>query len=115
VRYTIPVGYQRDGDDFVVLVSEARKKSWWRNFRDPADARLQVLGRDVAVRGVLVEPGSEAFRAGAERTLRRVPGMGRVFRVDFDRKAGLSDAQLEHLGREIAIVRFSPGSAAATA
>ena len=31
-RYTIPVGYQRDESDVIVLVSEARKKQWWRNY-----------------------------------------------------------------------------------
>jgi hypothetical protein len=32
--------------------------------------------------------------------------MGRVFKVAFDRRTGLTDAQLEQLGREIAIVRI---------
>ena len=31
-RYTIPVGYQRDGDDLVVMVSEARRKQLRRRY-----------------------------------------------------------------------------------
>jgi len=106
VEYTIPVGYQRDGDDLVVMVSEARKKQWWRNFRELRGARLRIRGRQLEARGVLVDPASPEFREIAERTLRRVPGMARVFRVDFDRKAGLGDPALAQMGREIAIVRF---------
>ena len=55
---------------------------------------------------VLVAPGSDEFRERAEVTLRRMPWMGRVFRVAYDKRAGLSDAQVKALGDEIAVVRI---------
>jgi deazaflavin-dependent oxidoreductase (nitroreductase family) len=106
-RYAIPVGYQRDGDDLIVLVSEARHKQWWRNYYEPAPVSVRLRGRERAGRAELVAPGSEAFRAIAESTLARVPAMRRVFRVtDYDPKAGLRSDQLDFLGEEIAIVRI---------
>jgi hypothetical protein len=60
-----------------------------------------------------VAPGSPEFRARAEQTLRRLPWLGRVFGVDYDGAAGLTAAQLEHLGREIAVVRITLDTAEA--
>ena len=108
-RYSIPVGYQEDGDDLVVMVSEARRKQWWRNYYEPGPVEARVRGRDRAGRAALVSPGSDEFRDIAEQTLRRVPYMRRVFRVDgYDPNAGLRPDQLDRLGEEIAIVRIQP-------
>jgi deazaflavin-dependent oxidoreductase (nitroreductase family) len=106
-RYTIPVGYQRDGDDLVVMVSEARRKQWWRNYYEPGPVSVRLRGADRAGRAELVPPGSDEFREIADRTLRRVPYMRRVFRVaDYDPGTGLRSEQLDQLGEEIAIVRI---------
>jgi hypothetical protein len=40
-----------------------------------------------------------------------MPWLGRVFRLDYDRKQGLQEEQLEHLGEEIAVVRIRVGAA----
>ena len=106
-QYTIPVGYQRDGDTVVVMVSRARSKSWWRNYRERSPIELRLRGANVRGWAQLVPPRSEEFRIHAERTLRRVPGMARVFKVAFDRRTGLSQAQQEELGHEIAVVRIT--------
>jgi len=105
-RYAIPVGYQRDRDVLVVMVSEARKKQWWRNYYEPAPIEVRLRGADHRGEASLVAPGSEEFRSHAEATLRRVPGMGRIFHVAYDRRAGLRTDQLDFLGEEIAIVRI---------
>jgi len=106
-EYTIPVGYQQDGDLITVLVSEAPTKQWWRNFETPAPTRLRVRGRELAGTAVVVPPGNDAFRAQGERTLRRLPFMAKVFGVDdYDRRRGLTQEQLAALGRNIAIVQI---------
>lgn len=113
-RYTIPVGYQRDGDVLTVMVSEAARKSWWRNYREPGPVELRLRGRDTRGRAELVRPDSEAFRSLSEKTLRRAPWLGRVFGIAYDRRAGLSEEQLEALGRSIAILRIDLEMSAAT-
>jgi hypothetical protein len=106
-RYAIPVGYQRDGDIVIVMVSEARKKQWWRNFYEPAPVGIRLRGREHRGTAELVAPGSDEFAAHAAATLDRMPGMARVFHVDYDARAGLRTDQLDFLGEEIAIVRIS--------
>ena len=44
-RYTFPVGYQQRGATITVLASRARRKSWWRNFREPRPVELLVRGK----------------------------------------------------------------------
>jgi deazaflavin-dependent oxidoreductase (nitroreductase family) len=106
-RYSIPVGYQREGDNIVVMVSEARRKQWWRNYYEPGPVSVRLRGEDRVGRAELVAPGSDRFREITEQTLRRVPYMRRVFRVgDYDPGMGLRSDQLDHLGEEIAIVRI---------
>lgn len=106
-RISLPVGYQLDGDEVAVLVSEARNKRWWRNFREPGDVELTLRGKSRVGRAVVVSWEDPFFRASAERVLRRVPGISRVFKVDFDRRIGLTAAQLEQLGSEIVAVRIT--------
>jgi len=76
--YTIPVGYQRDGDALVVLVSKPSRKQWWRNYRDRRPIGVWLRGRAMRGHAVVVAPGSPAFRDAVERTLRQVPGLGRI-------------------------------------
>lgn len=108
-RYTIPVGYQMDGDRFVILVSKARRKNWWRNYRDPAPVELLVAGRELVGMGWVVQPESFEFRKNVERTFRRMPWLSRQFAIDYDPRTGLTDEQVAHLGVEGAMVQIEVG------
>jgi len=106
-RYTIPVGYQRHDDVLTVLVSEAPKKQWWRNFHDPTPVKVHVKGKTLSGTALLVPAGSPEFKARAEETLRRLPWMGKVFGVEHRRGKALDDEQVDKLGRNIAIVQVT--------
>ncbi len=108
-RFTIPVGYQRDGKSVIVLLSKPRKKSWWKNFRTPWPAELLVQGQKRAVIGEWLEPGSAEFFERVETTLRRLPWMGRQFGgVRYDKEKGLSAEQREILCDKAGAIRFDP-------
>ncbi len=110
-RFATPVGYQRDGDAFVVLLSKPRDKHWWKNFREPWPAEVIVRRQRVPVTGVLVPPEDPAFFDHVEGTLRRSPWMGSQFGgVKYDRKTGLDDEQRAVLSEHAAVVRFTPDS-----
>lgn len=108
-EFSIPVGYQRDGEAIVVLLSKPHDKTWWRNFRDPWPAELLVRRKPLSVTGVVIEPGTPEFFADVEETLRRLPWMGSQFGgVKYDKKSGLSDEQRDVLVEHVAVVRFEP-------
>lgn len=107
-RYTIPVGYQLRGNDVTVLVSEASKKQWWRNFAEAGPVEVWLRGRARGGEAALVpSTAGDEYRERVEYALRRVPGLGGVFGIEFDRRAGLSADQIETLAKEIAVVRIA--------
>jgi deazaflavin-dependent oxidoreductase (nitroreductase family) len=106
-RYTIPVGYQRDGALLIVLVSEARKKQWWRNYREAQPAEIRLRGRAHTAVAVVIASDSEEFASRLERSLQRMPSMARVFGVTgYDKRTGLTTDQHSFLAKQIAIVRI---------
>ena len=105
--YTIPVGYQRDGDALVVLVSKPSRKQWWRNFREPAPVEVELRGERRQGTARIVEAGSQPFRNVVAATLRRLPMLGGQLGIAYERDRGLSDQQLEVLSREAALVEIT--------
>ena len=105
-RIRFPVGYHDQRDAIVVLVSNARNRQWWRNFRDPWAAQLHLRGRTREVVGELLEPGSDEYRERVGRSFRRADFIPRMFEVDFDEERGLTAEQMRALGDYAAVVRF---------
>lgn len=106
-RFSIPTGYQRDGDDVVVLLSKPGAKTWWKNFRSPWPADLLIAGREQTAMGTLVPSGSDAFFRLVEKTMRATPFMVKQFGLEsYDPKVGLSEADRAILCEQAAAIRF---------
>jgi deazaflavin-dependent oxidoreductase (nitroreductase family) len=108
--YTIPVGYHEVDDAIIILVGEAPTKKWWRNYRQAGPIELRLRGRTKPGTAEVLPPESAEFRLRAEQSLRRARFMSRLFGIDFDPRAGLTDAQVQQLAEKIAIVRVRPRS-----
>ena len=108
-RYWIPVGYQRDGNTITVLVSRARRKQWWRNYREPGPVTVRLRGRTLRGRARLVPPESDTFRAALETTFRRLPGLGGQFGIRYDRSTGLTASQCRTVATNGAVVSIDIG------
>ena len=106
-RFSIPVGYQRDGDVVMVLLSKPAEKNWWKNFRSPWPAELLIQGRSRTAMGHWIDPGSAEFLAPIEATLQRLPWMGSQFGgFKFDPRIGLSDEQKRLVCEKAGVIRF---------
>jgi deazaflavin-dependent oxidoreductase (nitroreductase family) len=98
-RYTIPVGYQRDGDRIVVLVSRRRTKTWWKNYRQRGPIEVHSRGETRTGSAELVAPDTPEFLAAFQGTFDRMPWLGPQFgvrkldgrRLDSDDHAVLAD------------------------
>jgi hypothetical protein len=106
-RYTIPVGYHRQGDAVVVLVGDAPQKTWWRNYRQPGPATLCLRGATVRGTAVVVPVRSEEFRRRAEASFRRSPRTARALGLQYDPSEGLRGEHLGRLSEYAAMVRFT--------
>ena len=111
-RYTIPVGYHRLDDCIVVLVAEARSKQWWRNYRTPGQVELRLRGKTLHGTAAALAPASAEFKRLAETTFRRARMVPAIFGIDFDKRTGLTAAQLEQLGAQAALVKITAEPAA---
>ena len=104
--FRIPVGYQRDGQAVIVMISKPSEKTWWKNFRSAWPAELTIRGRVLDAMGEWLEPGSPEFFERVETTLRRLPWMGRQFGIHYRRGQTLGDEQRAGLMRKCGVVRF---------
>jgi deazaflavin-dependent oxidoreductase (nitroreductase family) len=54
-RYTLPVGYTRDGAALLVISQHAEQKRWWRNLRGGARVVLRLRGHTLAGHTEVIE------------------------------------------------------------
>ena len=104
---SIPVGYQRSGDEISVLASRARRKQWWRNFREPALVELLVRGRVLRGEARLVPGESEEFRSAVESTFRRLPRLAGQFGIAYERGRVLTPEQHRAVAEGGALVKIA--------
>ena len=106
-HFSIPVGYQTDGDAVIVLLSKPREKTWWKNFREPWPAELLLQRQPRTVVGRWIEPGNAEFFERIEETLRRLPWMGGQFGgIRYDPKSGLNEEERKILCEKAGVIRF---------
>ena len=77
-RYSMPINLIPHGDGFDVV--SFRDRTWWRNLRQGAIASLHLAGRDVAVRGTVIEDAPVVVDTLAAY-FRRFPAEARYFGV----------------------------------
>ncbi|MCX6025269.1 MAG: nitroreductase/quinone reductase family protein [Chloroflexi bacterium] len=73
-----PVNVARDGDTLRVI--SKRERTWWRNLRSGQSARLRLSGRNLQVRGEVVENAERVGEALARYFVVR-PGYAKYFNV----------------------------------
>jgi F420H(2)-dependent quinone reductase len=56
--------YVRDGERVWILVGQADRKTWWRNFRAPAPVDLWLAGRRVRAAAVAVVGSEDPLECG---------------------------------------------------
>jgi hypothetical protein len=105
-EFCIPVGYQRDRNAVIVLISKPDEKSWWKNFRNPWAAELLIRGRLQSATGTQLVPGSPEFFERVETTLRQLPWMGKQLGIRYRRGQNLDDDQRTILMQKCGVVRF---------
>ncbi len=106
-QYAIPVGYQQDGDELIVMVSHAHTKQWWRNYEEPGAVGVHLRRRALTGRAHVVAPDSAEFCERTEATFRRLPLLGAQFGIRFDKQTGLTEEQRKHLRETCAVVRVA--------
>jgi hypothetical protein len=101
-EYTLPVNYQRAGDE--IWITSRRERTWWRNLRGGAPVKLRLAGKQVRGRGEVFEDDMEVAKYLAE-FLQRSPSLARYFDVGLDSEGKLRGEDVARAALDRVIVR----------
>ncbi len=104
-KYTLPVNYVRKGDR--LILTSMRNRTWWRNLRDGAEARILLKGKEVRARATVIETEQEVT-TGLDAYLRLVPQYARYFGVQFDANKQPVSADVARAAKERVIIYLAP-------
>ncbi len=104
-KYSVPVSYLEDGDDY--LVTSLRKRKWWRNFRGGAQVTLHVNGRKVAaIAEAITDP--EAVTKDLTTYLENLRFVARSLKIDIDENGRANMEQVMKEAETRVMVRIKP-------
>ena len=108
-RYTLPVGYLRDGDALLVVSQHSELKQWWRNLRGGAPVTVVLRGHPVSGRADVIEEPA-AVAAEVERLIARLGAKqaSRQLYMALDLAPPPTRAQLAQALKGVVIVRITP-------
>ena len=111
-RYTLPVGYVRDGDALLVVSQHSELKRWWRNLRGGAPVAVLIGGQPVRARADVIE-GAAAVAAEVQRL---ITGLGakeasRQLYMRLDVAPPPTREQLAQALNGVVVVRITPQDA----
>jgi deazaflavin-dependent oxidoreductase (nitroreductase family) len=105
-RYSTPINVKRQGETWYAL--SMRSRTWWRNLRGGGLAQLRVAGKQIAVRGEVVE-GHDEVAAGLADYFRQYPGYAKYFDIRLGPDGQPDPKELRRVAGERVIIRLCPG------
>ncbi len=104
-KYTVPVSYLKDGDDY--LVTSLRKRTWWRNFIGGDQVTLRVKGRKVPAVAVAVTDIQEVAKELATY-LENQSFVASYLKIDIDENGYANIDQVLKEAETRVMVRLKP-------
>ncbi|MBI4789188.1 MAG: nitroreductase family deazaflavin-dependent oxidoreductase [Chloroflexi bacterium] len=101
--YSTPINVSREGDTFTIV--SLRNRTWWRNLRGSADAELRVGGKQIAVRGEVLEQ-SEQVLAGLAAYFHRYPHYAKYFKIQLGADGQVRRDDLVRVANERVLIRL---------
>lgn len=95
--------------DNCYTVMSMRDRTWWRNLRGDAPARLRVGGKTIQVRGEIIEePG--AVQEELRKYFSQHPGNAKYFNIKQTPEGALDPVDLQRTAEERLFIRLHPSS-----
>ena len=99
-RYSIPIGYLRDGNDFIALTSE-NASNWFRNVLANGEATLEIKKEKFEVRGELITDEAER-----QRIFKMYQQNERYFKSNFGLELNSPESELQAALAKRRFIRF---------
>lgn len=103
-KFTLPVNYFQDGD--VLYITSLRTRTWWRNLRGGAPVKVRLAGRNMYVRGNLVEDGTDVLE-NFKHFFQHNPEVARYFGVRLESNDQPNTQDISNLAEERVLVKVN--------
>jgi hypothetical protein len=102
--YTLPVNYQRDGDEIWIVSN--RDRTWWRNLRCGAKVLVCLAGRDYEAWGEVYEEAQEVSQQ-LRLLILLSPTYGRVLKIGLDPEGNPVRADVDKAAKSRVMVKLT--------
>jgi deazaflavin-dependent oxidoreductase (nitroreductase family) len=106
-KYTLPVGYLRQGDMLTTISS--RSRSWWRNLRAEAEVTLLLQGKQVEASAKAVEDPVDVM-SGLRSYLAQAPQFANYLDITVDEDGKPVKRDLEREAKQRVLVKLKLAS-----
>jgi hypothetical protein len=100
-----PINVTRDGN--IYIATSTRLRTWWRNLRGGAIAKLHVAGQTVQVHGEIINNVDEVIE-GLRRYFQQNPQLAKYFNIHLGADGQPVQADLQWAATERVIIRLQP-------
>jgi len=98
-----PVNVVKDGDGLTVV--SLRTRTWWRNLRGGRPAMLRLAGRQLSVRGEVLEAQNDVAQ-GFAHFFTRFPNYAKYYGVQPAAEGGVATESLERLADKHVVIHL---------
>jgi len=102
-QISTPTNYLRDGNTLWVI--SWRERTWWKNLRGGAKARVLLAGRGVEGRGQVIEEGKAVAQSLFEY-YSKVPQVAKYVQIGLDAAGVPVSADCERAAQKMVMVRI---------
>jgi len=101
-KIALPVNYFAYDD--ILYITSLRNRTWWRNLRGGAPVKVRLAGRDMYVRGNLVEDGTDVLE-NLKHFFQHRPEVARYFGVRLESNERPNTQDISKLAQERVLVK----------
>ncbi len=105
-RYSVPVSYICDGDDYLVVTFKARQ--WWHNLKSIYPVRIRLRGKEIPATAQAVYDDPQLVSADLAIYLEHQPQLLKYFHVERNEDGSLNMEQVRQAAEKRVMVRIRP-------
>lgn len=104
---TTPMAYNLFDDTLIITIAETKGRNWWRNYVEVAPMDVLIKGKWRSGYASVLQAEDPEYKKWFEAVFDRAFFIPKIFGVDYDAQAGLSENQIAVLAAKSGLVKFT--------
>jgi hypothetical protein len=105
--FTTPMAYHLFDDIVVIALAETKGRNWWRNYVEVAPMDILIKGEWRNGFASVLQAQDPEYKKWFEAVFDRAFFIPKIFGIDYDAGAGLSQSQITALAAKSGLVKFT--------